>query len=215
MSKVKDPISGFSHLFGAVISAVGLVLLIYIAVGKGSAWHLASYLVFGISLILLYTASTVYHLVPYKEQVTRILKRIDHMMIFVLIAGTYTPICLVPLRGAWGWSLFGCVWGIAFLGIIMKAFWIQAPRWFSTLLYVVMGWLVIIAFFPLVRSIPLRGLGWLVIGGLLYTVGAVIYGAKWPNLKPGFGFHEIFHFFVLGGSFSHFWLMYRYLILVS
>lgn len=212
MKRVKDAISGFSHLFGAVLSVIGLAVLIYLAVANGTIWHLASYLVFGISLILLYTASTVYHLWPAGEKITRILKQIDHMMIFVLIAGTYTPICLVALRGVWGWSLFACVWAIALLGVVMKIFWLNAPRWLSTAIYLSMGWLVVVALVPLVNSLSFSAFWWLVFGGLLYTVGAVIYGLKRPNIRPGFGFHEIFHFFVLGGSFSHFWLMAKHLL---
>jgi len=209
MFKVKDVVSGFSHLGGAILSVVGLVVLIHLAVLRGTTWHLASYLVFGISLILLYTASTVYHLWPAGERETTVLKKIDHMMIFVLIAGTYTPICLISLRGVQGWALFGCVWGIALLGMLMKIFWINAPRWFSTIIYLAMGWLIVVAVGPLINSLSYPALTWLILGGMLYTIGAVIYGLKRPNIIPGFGFHEIFHFFVLGGSFSHFWLMVR------
>lgn len=212
MFKFKDTVSGFSHLLGVVLSAIGLVVLLYLAVVRGTHWHLVSYLVFGISLILLYTASTIYHLWPAGERVTNILKRIDHIMIFVLIAGTYTPICLISLRGVWGWGLFGCVWGIALLGITMKIFWINAPRWFSTLIYLLMGWLVLVAIVPLINSLSPPALGWLTLGGLLYTVGAIFYGLKKPNIIPGFGFHEIFHFFVLGGSFSHFLVMVKLLV---
>jgi hemolysin III len=133
------------------------------------------------------------------------------MMIFVLIAATYTPICLIPLRGAWGWSLFGSIWGLSTLGIFMKFFWLQAPRWFSTTIYLLMGWLVIVGIWPLIKAIHAGGFLWILIGGLFYTSGAVIYALKkpdpWPNI---FGFHEIFHIFVMLGSFSHFWVMYRY-----
>ncbi|MDS1029126.1 hemolysin III family protein [Bacillota bacterium LX-D] len=212
--KIKDPVSGLSHLFGVILSIVGLVFLIITSVIKGSVWHTVSYSIFGASLILLYTASSLYHLLPLKQNITMILKRIDHIMIFILIAGTYTPICLVPLRGPWGWSLFGCVWGIALLGLIMKIFWINAPRWFSTVLYVFMGWLIIIALLPLIKVIPPSGMAWLVAGGVFYTIGALIYGIKRPNITRYFGFHELFHFFVLAGSFSHYWLMYRFLILL-
>lgn len=210
--KVKDPVSGYSHLLGTALSIAGLVLLITRAAASGTVWHLVSYIVFGASLILLYTASSLYHLLPLRPKGIMVLKKIDHSMIFVLIAGTYTPICLVPLRGAWGWSLFGCVWGITVLGIVLKIFWINAPRWFSTSLYVLMGWLVVVAFWPLLQNLSPGGLAWLAAGGLLYTAGALIYGIKRPNITTGFGFHEIFHFLVLAGSFSHFWLMYRHLI---
>ncbi|RYD04444.1 hypothetical protein N752_13805 [Desulforamulus aquiferis] len=137
------------------------------------------------------------------------------MMIFVLIAGTYTPVCLIPLRGAWGWSLLVGIWVLAVAGIVLKAVWMQAPRWFSTMLYLVMGWLAVIAFWPLMNALSLAGIGWLVLGGVFYSIGAVFYGAKWPNIIPGwFGFHEIFHLFVMAGSFSHFWLMARYILYI-
>ncbi len=210
--KVKDPLSGYSHLVGILLSITGLVLLVYYASVHGSVWHVVSFSIFGASLILLYTASTLYHLLLVPPKVTDILRNIDHMMIYVLIAGTYTPICLIPLRGIWGWSLFGSIWGIALLGIILKGVWRGAPRWLSTTFYIVMGWLVVIAFIPLMNSIPLPGIAWLVTGGILYSMGGIIYAIKKPNLFPGLGFHEIFHIFVMLGSFSHFWLMYRYIL---
>jgi len=210
--KVKDPVSGLTHLVGALLSVAALVVLVCVAAREGTPWHVVSFAVFGASLILLYTASTLYHLVPLRERATRALRRVDHMMIYVLIAGTYTPISLVALRGAWGWSLLGSIWGMAVLGVIMKIFWLNAPRWLSTLIYIVMGWLIVIAFPPLLRSVSLSGIGWLVAGGILYTAGAVIYGIKKPNIVKGFGFHEIFHLFVMAGSYGHFWLMYRYIL---
>ena len=212
--KVRDPVNGFTHLIGALLSVAALVVLVYVAANKGTPWHIVSFAVFGASLILLYTASTLYHLLPLSEKGTRELKRVDHMMIYVLIAGTYTPLCLVALRGAWGWSILGAIWGLAVLGVIMKIFWLNAPRWVSTLFYLVMGWLVVIAIPPMLHSVPLKGIFWLAAGGLLYTVGGIIYGMKKPNLFKGFGFHEIFHLFVIAGSMNHFWLMYRYILYV-
>jgi hemolysin III len=211
--KVKDPVSGFSHLIGAVLSAVGLYYLVRYAAANGTVWHIVSFAIFGTSLILLYTASTVYHLVIVSERGSTILRKIDHMMIYVLIAGTYTPMCLVPLRGSWGWSLLISIWGLAMAGIILKILWFNAPRWLYTLFYLIMGWLIVIAFSPLVKVMPTGAMIWLVAGGLLYTVGAVIYGTKWPRLKSKvFGFHEVFHIFVLYGSFCHFWMMFRYVV---
>ena len=212
--KVRDPVNGFTHLIGALLSVAALVVLVYVAANKGTPWHIVSFAVFGASLILLYTASTLYHLLPLSEKGTRELKRVDHMMIYVLIAGTYTPLCLVALRGVWGWSILGAIWGLAVLGVIMKIFWLNAPRWVSTLFYLVMGWLVVIAIPPMLHSVPLKGIFWLAAGGLLYTVGGIIYGMKKPNLFKGFGFHEIFHLFVIAGSMNHFWLMYRYILYV-
>lgn len=213
IKKLRDPISGLTHFFGLLISIAGLVILVYLAAKRATPWHIVSFSIFGASLILLYGASSMYHLLPLSEKGIRILRKIDHMMIFVLIAGTYTPVCLVPLRGPWGWSLFGSVWGIALIGMILKIVWLDAPRWFSTCVYVLMGWLVVIAFLPLARSMPPAGLEWLAAGGVLYTVGAVIYGTKRPRISlKWFGFHEIFHLFVLCGSFAHFWLMLKYIM---
>lgn len=213
--QVKDPVSGYTHLAGVLLSIAGLVLLVYYSATNASAWHVVSFSIFGTSLILLYTASTLYHLLKISEKGTKVLRKIDHMMIYVLIAGTYTPLCLIPLRGGWGWSLFGSIWGIAVTGIILKGVWFNAPRWLSTVFYGVMGWLIVIAMYPLVKTIPAGGIGWLVGGGLAYTIGAVIYGIKKPNLTPAFGFHEIFHIFVLIGSFCHFWVMYQYILFLG
>ena len=213
--KMREPVSGLTHLIGAVLSAIGLVLMIYYAVSKGTVWHIVSFSIFGGSLILLYTASTLYHLLNISEKGVRVLRKIDHMMIYVLIAGTYTPICLIPLRGGWGYSILITIWGIAITGIIMKLLWFDAPRWLYTLFYLIMGWLIVIALWPIAKTIPIAGVLWLIAGGLLYSIGAVIYGTKWPRLKSKvFGFHEIFHLFVLYGSFCHFWLMFRYLLYI-
>jgi hemolysin III len=159
--------------------------------------------------MLLYAASTVYHMLPISERASEILRKLDHMMIFVLIAGTYTPICLVPLRGAWGWTILALIWVLAIAGIILKALWFKAPRWLSTTLYVSMGWIVLIAIFPLVRSVPPLGVWLLFLGGMAYTMGAVIYAIKWPKLNfKWFGFHELFHLFVMGGSAFHIVMMF-------
>ena len=212
-SRLKDPVSGLTHLLGALLAVAGSGWLIRLALTGGKTWHVISFTVFGGSLVLLYTASTLYHLLRLSEPATKTLRRIDHMMIYLLIAGTYTPITLIALRGAWGWSLFGVIWGLAVAGIVLTLFWMDAPRWLSTLFYVFMGWLVVVAFLPLARALPPGGVGWLVIGGLLYSVGAIVYGSKRPNPVPKvFGFHEIFHLFVLAGSASHFWMMNRYIL---
>lgn len=212
ISKFRDPVSGLSHFIGVLLSIAALVLLVVFSTIKATPWHVVSFSIFGTTLILLYTASSLYHLLPLSEKGIRIFRKIDHMMIFVLIAGTYTPICLVPLRGAWGWSLFGVIWGLAIAGIVMKIFWLQAPRWLYTTIYVAMGWIAVVAFWPLIHGMPLGGVLWLVIGGIFYTVGAVIYAIKKPNFSKYFGFHEIFHIFILAGSISHFWMMFRYIL---
>ena len=211
IEKLRDPISGLTHFIGAVLAVVGLILLIYKSVDPVKPWHLVTFSVFGAGLILLYTSSTLYHWLPFSEKGIQRMRRLDHMMIFVLIAATYTPICLIPMRGPWGWSLFGSIWGLATLGIFLKFFWLQAPRWFSTMIYILMGWLIVVGIWPLIQALKLGGFMWVLIGGLFYTVGAIIYALRkpdpWPNI---FGFHEIFHIFVMLGSFSHFWVMYRY-----
>lgn len=213
--KFRDPLNGLTHFAGALLSVAALIVLVYVASKKGTPWHIVSFAIFGASLILLYTASTLYHLLPLGEKGIRILKRVDHMMIYVLIAGTYTPICLVALQGYWRWSILAGIWALAVVGVIQKICWLNAPRWLSTLFYLVMGWLIVIAIPPLLASVPTAGMYWLAGGGLLYTVGAVIYGIKKPNFIKGFGFHEIFHLFVMGGSFNHFWLMYRYILYIG
>ena len=151
MAKVKDPVSGFSHLFGAVLSIVGLVFLIIYAAKFGEgAWDVVSFTIFGSGLILLYTFSSLYHLLNLKEKATNVFRKFDHIMIYILIAATYTPVCLGPLRGPWGWSIFGVVWGIAVIGIFLTIFWLNAPRWLTTGLYLAMGWTVIDAIYPMI-----------------------------------------------------------------
>ena len=215
-SHLKDPVSGLTHLLGALLSSAGLALLVTVAAYKASTWHVVSFSIYGSSMILLYTSSALYHLLPLSDKGTRAFRTLDHIMIYMLIAGTYTPICLVPLRGAWGWSIFGVVWGLAVGGIFFKLFWLEAPRWISTGIYLLMGWTCMAAIYPMFLNIPMGGLFWLMMGGFFYTVGGVIYGLKRPDPVPGvFGFHEIFHLLVLAGSFCHFWMMLRYILYLS
>lgn len=202
--KLKEPVNAITHLVGAGLAVVGLVYLIVIGLDRGP-WHLAAFVTFGVSMILLYTASGIYHAVKASPKVTLVLRKLDHVMIFVMIAGSYTPFCLLPLRGPWGWSLLGTIWGLALVGAVVKLFWMNAPRWLYTGFYVLMGWLVVVAIYPLVQSVEATSLIWLGVGGLFYTVGALIYGFKWPNPLPNrFGFHEIWHLFVMAGSGAHF-----------
>ena len=205
MTLSREPASALTHLIGAILSVGALAALIYRGAVSGTAWHVVSFTVFGVSLIVLYTASTLYHGLALSPKAKLAFRRLDHMMIFVLIAGTYTPFCLVPLRGSWGWPLFGVIWGCAVLGMIVKLFWMNAPRWLSLGFYLLMGWLVVVAAYPLSQSVSAASLTWLGVGGLLYTVGAVFYAVKWPSPWPGrFGFHEIWHLFVMAGSAAHF-----------
>ncbi|NDL66753.1 PAQR family membrane homeostasis protein TrhA [Anaerotalea alkaliphila] len=211
--RIKEPVSALTHFIGVLLSLGALGMLVARASAMGGALHVASFAVFGASLVLLYSASTLYHAVDAGPKVDRLLKRIDHMMIFVLIAGTYTPVCLIPLEGTIGIVLLATVWGVAATGILLKAFWIHAPRWLSTGMYILMGWIVVFAIHPLFRSLSGPGFAWLVAGGVSYTIGGLVYGAKWPPFKSRwFGFHELFHVFVLAGSACHFILVYAYLV---
>ncbi|PLW79383.1 hemolysin [Candidatus Woesearchaeota archaeon] len=207
-----EPLSAWTHLIGALLSIAALVLMIVFASIKSTVWHIVSYSIFGTSLILLYLASTIFHFIRRDVKAKKLFERIDHSMIYVLIAGTYTPILLVPLRGALGWTLFGIIWGIAILGVVLKST-INMKEWFSTLLYVLMGWLIIFAIKPLLENIGILAFFWLLIGGIAYTIGAVFYYIDTKKEKGVlFGHHEIFHIFVMIGSFSHFWVMLKYLI---
>ncbi|HIT73385.1 MAG TPA: hemolysin III family protein [Candidatus Fimicola cottocaccae] len=211
--KVKDPISAFTHFLGFLMSIPVTITLVYKSLEDGNFVASFAFLIFGVSLMLLYGASTIYHTVKTDERHTAILRRIDHIMIFVLIAGTYTPVCLVPLRGKWGYTLLAIVWGIAFLGMFLKIFWLNAPRFLSTAIYVAMGWLVMIAFMPLEKALPLGGIILLALGGVTYTVGAIIYAFKSKRLQFKYvNFHDIFHLFVMGGSFFHIVFMYVYIL---
>jgi hemolysin III len=212
LRNLRDPISGLTHLLAAVLSVFGLILLLIKSSAPLKPWHLATFSVFGLTAIGLYVASACYHLLPYQEVRTRRLRKWDHIMIFFFIAGTYTPVCLIPLRGVRGWSLLGVMWGIVVAGLLLKLLWIGAPRALSTIIYIVMGWMALWAIYPLVQALSRGALIWFFLGGFFYTVGGVIYALKRPDPWPDrFGFHEIFHLWVMFGTGSHFCLMYRYL----
>ena len=202
---LKDPVSGLTHLAGAIMSVIGLVVLLRAGIANEDLWQIVSFSIFGASLILLYSASAAYHLLNVPSSVELVLRKLDHIMIFVLIAGTYTPVCLGPLRGATGYVILTIIWALAIAGVFFKVFYLNAPRWLYTGIYLAMGWLIIFATGPLVRAVGLHILSWLLIGGVFYSIGAVIYGLKKPDPFPGrFGFHEIFYIFILLGSLSHF-----------
>lgn len=209
--QVKDPMSALTHFIGFLAVIPVFICLLDLADTK---LQQISFIVFGFSLLLLYGASTIYHTLRLSVEKTALLRRIDHMMIFVLIAGTYTPVCLVPLAGKWGTILLIAIWTIAVAGVFMKIFWMGAPRWLSTMIYVVMGWLSITAFMPLLKAVGWGGFGMLLGGGIAYTVGALIYALKKPNLAilKSFGFHEIFHVFVMIGSAFHIAFMFLYVV---
>lgn len=214
MTHVKDPISALTHFIGAILSTLAIISLVTKAYHYGSVLHIVAFTIFGISLILLYAASTLYHFFQGPKGLSDVLHKIDHMMIFILIAGTYTPICLIPLKGTFGLTLLIIIWSAAIAGILFKVFWMNAPRWVNTGIYIGMGWVVVLAIFPLIKALSLNAIAWLFAGGISYTVGAVIYGTKRPKLHfKWFGFHEVFHLFVLGGSLCHFILIYQYLLI--
>ena len=201
---------------GALASMAGLTVLIVFSAIRADAWHVVSFTIFGTTLFLMYTASSLYHGLKISKKVLRVFRQIDHIMIFWVIAGSYTPICLVPLRGPWGWSILGTIWGIAILGTGLKIFAMAVPRWFSTLIYLGMGWLCVVAIYPLVKILEPAGLFWLAAGGMFYSIGAVVYSIKKPDPFPTvFGFHEIWHLFVLLGSASHFWLVFKYFMYIN
>ena len=195
-SHEEEVANAISHGVGAVLSAIGLIVMLHIATPLGG-WHTASVAVFGSSLVLLYLASTVYHIVT-THRLKRFFQVLDHALIFVLIAGSYTPWLLVNLRGAWGWSLFATVWGIALTGMVLKAFFLPRFDRLGTILYLVMGWLICVAAKPMLENINTLGLAWLIAGGLCYTGGVVFYLMK--NQKFG---HLAWHLFVMAGSFCH------------
>lgn len=208
------PWSAITHGLGALAALLGTVLLLlHTRNTGGGAWHYVTFSIYGFSMFLLYSASTLYHCVNTSVKGRIALRKLDHSSIYFLIAGTYTPICLIPLRGAWGWALFGVIWGLALLGLVMALLWINAPRWLTAGIYIFMGWLAIIAICPLSRTMPARGLFWLLLGGVVYTIGGVLYALKWPGRgNPRFGCHEIFHVFILLGSVCHFLLMYQVIV---
>ena len=211
---VKEPMSALTHLIGAVCSIFAMpVLLIHASLYHATKLDLIAYMIFMISMILLYSASTVYHSFSISPRVNKILKKIDHMMIFILIAGSYTPICLTVLGGKLGYTLLAVIWGLALFGMILKACWITCPKWFSSVIYIAMGWACVAVFGPLLQVLPTAAFLWLLAGGIIYTIGGVIYALKLPLFNEKhefFGSHEIFHLFVMAGSFCHFIFMYCY-----
>ena len=207
----RDPISGLTHFIGIILSIIGTIVLLTRSNEPFTVHHAASFFIFGFSMILLYTISTLYHWLPLSEKNLVIVRKIDHIMIFVFIAASYTPVCLITLRESWGWVIFGIVWGLTLAGFFLKLFWIKAPRFLYTSIYLLMGWIIVAAILPLSKVMPSQGLLWLALGGVFYSAGAVIYALKKPDPLPSvFGFHEIFHLFIMAGSFSIFWMIYKY-----
>lgn len=211
LDKFRDPASGFSHLFGALLSVVGLVFLLIAAIHYRDASRIVAFSIFGASMILLYSASAIYHLVKASDRVVSGLRKLDHAMIFVLIAGTYTPICLITLKGKLGYAVLAVLWSCAIIGIVLKMFFMNTPRWFYTLVYILMGWAAVFIIVPIYKVVGGTALMLLVAGGVFYTIGGVIYALKKPNIIPRWlGFHEIFHIFIILGTLSHFFMIYFY-----
>lgn len=211
LNKFRDPASGLSHLVGAILSIVALVFLLHLAISNRNVWQIVSFSIFGASMILLYSASATYHLVKASEKVIFILRKLDHSMIFVLIAGTYTPLCLTILRGRLGYTLCAIIWTMAIAGIVFKMFFFNAPRWVYTIVYLVMGWIAAVLIGPIFKASGIKAISWLLAGGIFYTIGGVIYGLKKPNIIPNWlGFHELFHIFIILGTFSHFFMVYKF-----
>lgn len=210
---VRDPGSALTHFIGMMMAVLASVpLLVKAAVSSGRLCFIAM-AVFMCSMILLYAASTTYHTINLGEKALKIFKKIDHMMIFVLIAGSYTPVCLITLGGHIGYTLLAVVWGIALFGIILKACWVTCPKWFSSLIYISMGWVCLGVFGTLWDILPHAAFLWLLVGGIFYTIGGVIYALKlkvFSGRFQYFGAHEVFHLFVMAGSICHFIFMFRY-----
>ena len=212
---IKDPGSAITHFIGMLMAIFAAVPLLIKAAHEPSRIYVVSIAVYAASLILLYAASTTYHTFNRSEKLNTILKKVDHMMISVLIAGSYTPICLLVLGGKTGILLLSIVWGIALIGILIKAFWVYCPKWVSSVLYIGMGWTCVLAFTQILNSMSPAAFGWLLAGGIIYTAGGVIYALKLPIFNSShkyFGSHEIFHLFVMGGSACHFVVMYAFVL---
>ncbi len=212
---IKEPGSAITHFIGMLMAIFAAVPLLIKAAHEPSRIYIISLAIYAASLILLYAASTTYHTFDISPKVNTILKKIDHMMISVLIAGSYTPVCLIVLKGRTGIILLSIVWAIAIIGILIKAFWVYCPKWVSSVLYIGMGWTCVLAFTQILNNMSPAAFGWLLAGGIIYTVGGVIYALKLPifnNKHKNFGSHEIFHLFVMGGSACHFVVMYAFLL---
>lgn len=202
------PWSAITHGVGAVLGILATAVLVTAAAWAGDVWKIVSFAIYGLSMTALYTASTLYHCVNTTVKGRVALRKLDHASIYVLIAGSYTPVCLIALRGAWGWTLFGVIWALTIAGVVMSLTWINCPRAVTSTVYIAMGWVAVFALYPLWQAIGAQGVGWLLACGVLYTVGGVLYALKWPGRdNPRFGCHEVFHVFIVLGSIAHFVMM--------
>ncbi|KIR02994.1 putative membrane protein hemolysin III [Lachnospiraceae bacterium TWA4] len=208
---IREPGNALTHLIACIMALIGMAPLL---IKASSNHHIFAMSIFACSMIALYAASTIYHSVVVPDKQLKIFKKIDHFMIFILIAGSYTPICLITLPKPMGYYLLAIVWSVALIGILIKAFWIMCPKWFSSIIYIAMGWLCVLVFGSLWNELPLAAFNWLLVGGIIYTVGGIIYALKLPlfnSIHKSFGSHAIFHLFVMGGSFCHYIFMYNYI----
>ena len=201
--KLREPVNSLTQWAGAILALAGLITLLI--VGRSVPAKIVSLLIYGLSLIAMFSASATYHMVHAKEKVLLILRKIDHAAIYLLIAGTYTPFCVNAFEGFWKWGMLSIIWSLAAIGIIIKIFYIKAPRWLNAGIYVVMGWLCVGAAGQMLATLPVWVFAWLLAGGIIYTLGAVVYITKLFNFWPGvFGFHEVWHIFVLLAAAAHF-----------
>lgn len=210
---IREPGSAITHFIAMMLAVFASTPLLIKAAVSDRNVTFAAMSIFMLSMIALYTASTLYHSVTVKDRILRVFRKIDHMMIFVLIAGSYTPVCLIVLGGKSGYTLLAVVWTIAIIGMLVKALWITCPKWFSSIIYIAMGWVCLGVFGQLWNTLPHNAFLWLLAGGIIYTIGGVIYALKLPIFDSKhryFGLHEIFHLFVMGGSICHFIFMYLY-----
>jgi len=203
LKKLREPVNSLTHWIGAVLALAGLIALLI--VGWGTPAKVVSLVIYGVSLIFLFSASATYHMVRVKDKALEIFRKIDHSAIYFLIAGTYTPFCINAFTGFWKWGMLSIIWSLALIGISLKIFIIRVPRWLNAGIYLAMGWLVVAASGQLLAALPAWVLTWLIIGGVIYTLGAIVYITKIFNFKPGvFGFHEVWHIFVLLAAAAHY-----------
>ena len=203
IARCREPVSGLTHLVSAILAAIGTVVLLWL--GRDSPTKFVSLLIYCTSLTVMFSASAAYHLSNSTPAIIANLRRFDHASIYTLIAGTYTPICLHYFTGFWRWGMLATIWSMALVGVVGNLIYMKAPRWLTTGIYLLMGWLSIMAIKEILLAIPTTALLWLILGGLFFTAGAVVYMLKTPNFSPHvFGFHEIWHIFVMLGCFSHF-----------
>lgn len=212
---IREPGSAITHFIGMLMAVVAAMPLLAKAGLSGSVAAVEAMMIFMGSMVLLYGASALYHSVVVPDKILKVFRKLDHMMIFVLIAGSYTPVCMIVLGGKAGYTLLAAVWGIAAAGMLIKMLWINCPKWFSSVIYIAMGWVCVFVFGQLLSTLSAAAFLWLLAGGIIYTAGGVIYALKLPIFNSRhayFGSHEIFHLFVMAGSVCHFIFMYRYVL---